>query len=100
MIEQLSSYKPLLFVQRDQTIIRNSHQAGTGFWKESPLEGTEVMSWYVMMGIGRVVTLRVPAEKLREVNLVIEKRAWGAYRSEFYASYDFQPVWESNYQKK
>ena len=29
----------------------------TGFWKKFPPEGTEVVSWYVMMGIGQVVTL-------------------------------------------
>jgi hypothetical protein len=53
-----------------------------------------------MMGIGQVITLRVPADKLREVNLAVEKRAWGAYRSEFYATYDFKPVWQSTYRKK
>jgi hypothetical protein len=33
------------------------------------------VSWYVMMGIGQVVTLRVPADKLRAVNRVIEQSA-------------------------
>ncbi len=28
----------------------------TGFWKKFPPEGVEVVSWYVMMGIGQVVT--------------------------------------------
>ena len=37
--------------------------------------------------------LRVPAEKLREVNRVVEQSAWGGYRTEFYATYDFKPVW-------
>jgi len=37
-----------------------------------------MVSWYVMMGIGQVVTLRVPAERLREVNRAIEQTAWGA----------------------
>ena len=41
----------------------------TGFWQKFPPEGTEVVSWYVMMGIGQVVTLRLPADKLRAVNL-------------------------------
>jgi hypothetical protein len=47
-----------------------------------------------MMGIGQVVTLRVPADK-RAVNRVIEQRAWGAYRTEFYPTYDFKPVWDA-----
>lgn len=44
----------------------------------------EVVSWYVMIGVGQVVTLRFPAEKLREVNLAIEQSAWGAFRTKFY----------------
>jgi hypothetical protein len=98
-----SSILLTIFLKHDQTKTLeeiNKHLANTGFWKEFPPEGTEVVSWYVMMGIGQVITLRVPADKLREVNLAIEKRAWGAYRSEFYATYDFMPVWQSTYRKK
>jgi len=46
------------------------------------------------MGIGQVVTLRVPPERLREVNRVIEEKAWGAFKTEFYPTYDFKPVWD------
>jgi hypothetical protein len=98
-----SSILLTIFLKHDQTKTLeeiNKHLDNTGFWKEFPPEGTEVVSWYVMMGIGQVITLRVPADKLREVNLAIEKRAWGAYRSEFYATYDFRPVWQSTYRKK
>jgi len=66
----------------------------TGFWSKFPPEGVEVESWYVMMGIGQVVTLRFPPSKLREVNLSIEKSAWGAFDTEFYATYDFMEVWK------
>ena len=66
----------------------------TGFWQKFPPEGVEVVSWYVMMGIGQVVTLRFQAERLREVNLAVEQSAWGGFRTEFYATYDFRPVWE------
>jgi len=45
-----------------------------------------------MMGIGQVVTLRFPAARLREVNRVIENSAWGAYRTEFYPTYDYKAV--------
>jgi hypothetical protein len=44
---------------------------------EVPARGTEVVSWYVMMGIGQVVTLRFPAERLRDVNLALEQRRLG-----------------------
>jgi hypothetical protein len=72
----------------------NAHLDKTGFHERFPPPGVDVVSWYVMMGIGQVVTLRVPPDKLREVNLVIENGAWGAYRTEFYPTYDYKPIWE------
>ena len=64
------------------------------YYKKFPPPGVEIVSWYVMMGVGQVVTLRVPASRLREVNRAIEQSAWGAYRTEFYPTYDFKPVAE------
>ncbi|MEX3899090.1 hypothetical protein FSB08_24900 [Paraburkholderia sp. JPY432] len=61
-----------------------------GFFKTFPPPGIEVVSWYVMMGIGQVVTLRVPASRLREVNRAIESTAWGGYHTEFYPTYDYK----------
>jgi hypothetical protein len=66
------------------------------FWKNFPPEGIEVLSYYVMMGIGQLVTLRVPGHRLREVNLSIEKSAWGSFLTELYPTYDFTPVFEAN----
>lgn len=37
----------------------------------------------MMMGVGQVVTLRLPAIKLREVNLAIENSAWGLLEQSF-----------------
>lgn len=71
-----------------------AHLEKTGFWKKFPPEGVEVVSWVVAMGVGHLITLRVPPDKLRAVNLAIEESAWGAFRSEFYPSYDYRPVWE------
>ncbi len=34
------------------------------------------------MGIGQVVTLRVPSERVRELNRMIEEKAWGPFRTE------------------
>ena len=53
-----------------------------------------MLSWYVLMGIGQVVTLKLPTEKLREVNLAVEQNGWGAFETEFYATYDFAPIRE------
>lgn len=47
------------------------------------------------MGIGRVLTLRFPPEKLSEVNVAIERNAWGAFRTEFRLTYDFMEVVEA-----
>ena len=63
-----------------------------GFYKAFPPDGVEVVSWYVMMGIGQVVTLRLPASRLREINRIIETSAWGAYHTEFYPTYDYKAV--------
>jgi hypothetical protein len=63
-----------------------------GFYKAFPPPGIEVVSWYIMMGIGQVVTLRLPASRLREVNRVLENTAWGSYRTEFYPTYDYKAV--------
>ena len=87
-----------VFFKHDQT--KNLDQIQeilrtNGFWENFPPEGIEVASWYVMMGIGQVVTLKVPPTKLRDVNLAIEKCAWGAFSTEFYPTYDFTEIWQS-----
>ena len=66
--------------------------ARQGFYKAFPAPGIEVVSLYVMMGIGQVVTVRLPASRLREVNRIFEDTAWGAYRTEFYPTYDYKAV--------
>ncbi|KPG97165.1 hypothetical protein AEQ67_17080 [Pseudomonas sp. RIT-PI-q] len=66
--------------------------AKQGFYKTFPPSGVEVVSWNIMMGIGQVVTLRLPASRLAEVNLALENTAWGTYRTEFYPTYDFKAI--------
>lgn len=67
----------------------------SGFWKDFPPEGMEILSWVVMMGIGHVVTLRLPPSRLRELNMVVEKKAWKAFTTEFYLTYDFLPHYQA-----
>ncbi len=86
-----------IFLRHDQSKTLDEiqeHLKKTGFQKNFPPEGVEVVSWYVMMGVGQVVTLRFPPERLREVNLAIEHGAWGGYRTEFYPTYDYKQIWE------
>ena len=72
----------------------NAHLKANGWYDKFPGAGIDIVSWYVMMGVGQVVTLRVPAERLREVNRIIESTAWGGYRTEFYPTYDYRGLWE------
>jgi len=65
-----------------------------GFYKIFPPENTEIVSWYVMMGVGQVVTVKILPEKLRDLNLSIERGAWGAFSTEFYPTYDYLPIWK------
>lgn len=82
--------------QQDKNLAEiNAKLDATGFWKNFPPEGVEVVGWYVMMGIGQVVILKLPAAKLRDVNLALEQNAWGAFSTEFHPTYDFRPVWEA-----
>lgn len=92
-----------IFLRHDQSKTLDQIQSelkSTGFEKSFPPPGVEVVSWYIMMGIGQVVTLRFPAERLRDVNLAIEHGAWGAYRTDFYPTYDYKSVWESERQQR
>ena len=97
-VPQTGSFLLTVFLRHDQTKTVdqiNEHLRQTGWYDKFPPEGIEIVAWYVMMGIGQVVILRVPAEKLRDTNRVIEQTAWGGYRTEFYPTYDFKPVWDA-----
>jgi hypothetical protein len=70
------------------------------FLEKFPPSTARVVSWYVMMGIGQVVTVKIPAAELRTLNLSIEQGAWGAFATEFYPTYDFMPIWKEALNKK
>jgi hypothetical protein len=73
----------------------NALQMKSGFWAKFPPEGIEIESWYIVMGVGYIVTLRVPPARLREVNRAVEQTAWGAFRTEFYPTYDARAIAKS-----
>jgi hypothetical protein len=84
-----------IFLKHDQSrplSELNAQLDKQGYYKAFPPSGVEVVSWYVMMGIGQVITLRLPASRLREVNRIIENTAWGSYRTEFYPTYDYKAI--------
>jgi hypothetical protein len=77
----------------------NDHLEKTGFRKTFPPEGVEIISYNIVMGIGHIITLRLPPDKLREVNLAFEHGVWGAFRTEFYPTYDYLKVFYEMKQK-
>jgi hypothetical protein len=99
---QGGSFLLTIFLKHDESKTLdqiNAQLKAQGFYKAFPPEGTQVVSWYVMMGIGQVVTLRVPPERLRAVNRAIEQTAWGGYRTEFYVTYDYKNIGEDAHDK-
>jgi hypothetical protein len=91
-----------IFLRHDQAKTLdeiNEHLKSAGWYKNFPPEGVEVLSWYVMMGIGQVVTLKFPTEKLRDINALVEREAWGGYRTEFYATYDYRALYKQEQSK-
>src|SRR6201994_4385122 len=91
-----------IFLKHDETrplSELNAQLEKQGFYKAFPPEGVEVVSWTVVMGIGQVIVLRLPATRIREVNRVLEDTAWGAYRTEFYPTYDYKAVGLSEHEK-
>ena len=82
-----------VFLKHDQSM--NNVERGellreAGFNEMFPPDGVEIVDHYVMMGIGQVVVMRFPPDHLRIVNRAIERGAWGAYQTEFYATYDLR----------
>ncbi|MDN3690080.1 hypothetical protein [Cyclobacterium jeungdonense] len=67
--------------------IRNNN----GFLEQFPPPSARVIQWFVMMGIGQVVTVKIPASELRNLNIAVEKSVWGAFSTEFYPTYDLYP---------
>ena len=86
-----------IFLKHDQSKNLEAiqgHLAATGWWERFPPKGVEIVSWNVVMGIGQIVTLRLPPHLLNVVNVEIERCAWGVFATEFFPTYDFIPVRE------
>jgi hypothetical protein len=86
-----------VFLRHDQSQNLEELQARLGaaaWWERFPPAGTEIVSWNVVMGIGQIVTLRLPPHLLAAVNVELERCAWGAFTTDFYPTYDFVPVRE------
>ena len=69
-----------------------AHLKKTGFYRDFPPQGTELVSWVVAMSYGFIIHVRVEVDKVRNLNRFMEMKAWGAFRYEVYPSYDFAPI--------
>ena len=93
LLEDSDAFLLTVYLKHDQTMniteineIATRNQLNEIF----PPEGVEIVDHYVFMGIGQVIVLRVPPDRLRMVNIAIERGAWGAYQTEFYPTYDLR----------
>ncbi len=71
----------------------NAELKASSWFRGFPPPGTKIVSCCVMMGIGQVVTVRVPAGRLRDVNRVIENSARGGFRTGFHPTHDYRQGW-------
>ena len=86
-----------VFLKHDQSKILGEFQAALDardWWRRFPPDGVEIVSWTVAMGLGQIVTLRLPPDRLQAVNVELERSAWGVFRTEIFVSYDFLGVRE------
>jgi len=86
-----------VFLRHDQSQALDEFQAkldARDWWNRFPPAGVEIVSWNVVMGIGQIVTLRLPPDKLQAVNVELERSAWGVFTTETFISYDFTKVRE------
>jgi hypothetical protein len=85
-----------VFLRHDETKTVdqiNEHLRQTGWYDKFPPPGVDVVAWFVMMGIGQVVIVRLPPDRPRDTNRVVEAAAWGGFRTQFYPTYDYRRLW-------
>jgi len=91
LLEDEDAFLLTVYLKHDQTMNIseiNEIAARNRLNEIFPPEGVEIVDHYVFMGIGQVIVLRVPPNRLRMVNVALEQGAWGAYKTEFYVTYD------------
>ena len=91
LLENEEAFLLTVYLKHDQTmnISEINELAAQNHLSEIfPPEGVEIVDHYVFMGIGQVIVLRVPPNRLRMLNIALERGAWGAYQTEFYVTYD------------
>lgn len=70
------------------------------FYEKIEKVHAKILSWNVVMGIGQIITLKFEPQYIREINLVFESGAWGGFKTEFYPTYDFMPIYPKMREKE
>lgn len=79
--------------QQDKNLTELQKKMDTNrFWQSFPPKGIKIDSWYVAMGLGQVITVKIHPKDLRTLNLAIEKSAWGIFNTEIYPTYEFKKI--------
>jgi hypothetical protein len=91
----------ILLHQQDKNLaeIRRKLES-QGFWGLFPPPDVKVLSWTIAMGYGHIITLVVPANAVRRLNLALENGAWGAFDTDIYLTYDYKGVWENYLERR
>jgi hypothetical protein len=65
-----------------------------GFQEAFPPQGVEIVSWTGVLGLGHVITLRLPTYLVPDVRQAVDACKWGKIEPRLYSSYDFEPFWQ------
>ena len=71
-----------------------------GFWDMFPPDDARVISWTIAVGLGHIITLQLPANAVRRLNLALENGAWGAFDTQVHMTYDYRPMWKDYIEKR
>ena len=89
------SIQVTVFLRHDQSKTLHEifeHTRSTGFYRDFPPEGVELIYWDTVMSFGFVMHLKVEPGALRNLNRFMEEKAWGAFRYECHPSSDFKAI--------
>jgi hypothetical protein len=91
----------ILKYQQDHTFAELRRQLeANGFWEAFPPADSRVVSWNVAVGLGHIVTLKMPATGVRRLYLSLANGAWGAFNSEVFMTYDYMSIWQDYIEKR
>ena len=84
----------VLHQDKEQSVAQFKTQLeNNGFQETFPPAGVEIVSWTGVLGLGHVITLRLPTYLVPDVRQAVDACEWGKIEPKLYSSYDFEPFW-------